>query len=1310
MATSLLFQALQERGSARLQELHAAISSEGTRCPGASHGSICQSCCNDSDGDSAASAFDTGDACGTCVAHCIKSLSFKLTPPAAPHTTYIPSKYRKPSSSRNASVIRGPRNDDTIYLEGRNNCADIFAIDSASLASAAYPRLAAHLCGLGEETSTPSWLVSHVQGKGNRSVSARNVVWVELWWLQPSTALSSQLRLWGNDALSRGHTAAAEALYIAALALLPSCEDTARLSAVLHANKSLASLRLGKVAAALRAATEAAAADPTYRKAWHRRASALSCLRDLVRRHCAQSRTDDRGDTLTEIQACLHSIDLDFSDAQRLSQSDVTAEEAAAAAQQMVIGTCGCGMSSASSSQHESSFSGSACLWLREDVHVMQTAKGRGLVCDERPSKARKDDPCLVLEEEAFALFVHPKQCADVPKLPFSKAGLSHQQCISVPQNIMQLHRDSTVRLTWEKNCEEVAKEKSEGSLTAESAEDVEHLSSGAQGACAGCAAVPRREEAAASGGPPWSAEALHALMHQLMRPTLSAVPCGSCAAALFCCNACRAQSSHKRVCRQGNQHRPMREDSMQKVLQQQNAATGSAPDDEGGAEKGFELGRLVRPWALAVQDPHRHIARQLLSSLLPRACISDIQTQEKAPQCSIRSRPSRPQCDDDLLGKPVWQQLLKMTATVLLDSKKLTDWLLNAACIASEAYSHGQGKQCGGRCLLCNPAIISGAAPSALLHLASSVAGSAEAAEQSTIEAVKGPTAELTCKCCCLCCKAWCMTCSNPLPLVGSTESKPSSPDSFPRCLFAAALHAYGVACCNSFTVRVLCDPEEDAVAAGTAFYLAASLLNHSCAPNAIALFGEPNSQRQRVQHQVDTTWKSQMSRDQTPSSALRSGAGRGTLIQIRLCLPGNKIVDDSKDANTKEICISYGPVVGLENSSWGCRQDWLLRNAGFYCHCETCSPSLADSASSDAGTIAFEHEFFDGVPCPICTAIPRFQQLLGFTQQLDAEASGRDMLSRTIGLMRDLLAASQESSITSSCRQHQQSSPFENLKTSIYLRLSDKTTQLVASLGQPAFTEQLSNQQGRQQTTAKALALLGHSCMALWSHAPPSCSKASPIISCFLSTKQPLFVCNEFQCIECGSLLPAEACEKARHALQRRLDQLRRVVCRISAPSPMIDHLERYAKLTKALQETVQTIPSAVTAGGLFSVFVWQALQAAARTAYLLARHSAGDVMTASSARSAAACLLAGVNILIQRFPLGSAQPELYGYMYKAALLCGQAGDAKNAGRLATAALKYTASSWGLLSVIHSSIQDLQRWMQLEHSSSCVASLESR
>ncbi|KAL8450805.1 hypothetical protein Emed_002262 [Eimeria media] len=1283
MATSLLFQALQERGSERLRELHAAISSECTKRADASHESICKRCCNGSVGVSA----DTGDVCETCVAHRIKSLSFKLAAPPAPHTTCIPSKHRKPSSS--------PRNDDTNSREEGNNGADIFAINSASLASATYPRLATHLFRLGQEASTPSWLVSHAQKERNRLVPASDVVWAELWWLQPSKTLSSQLRLWGNAAISRGHIAAAEALYTAALALLPSCEGTARLSAVLHANKSLASLRLGKVSAALRAATEAAAADPTYRKAWHRRASALSCLRDLVHRHCAQSLTDDKSDTLTEVaQACLHSIDSDLSDAQRLSQSDVEAEEAAAAAQRMAIGICGCGTSSASSSQHESSSSSSSCLWLREDVRVMQTAKGRGLVCDRRPGKARKNDPCLVLEEEAFALYVHPKQCAYVPKLPFSKAGLSQQQCVSIPSNTMQLHGDTAVRLAWEKSCEEVAKDKNEGSLTDGSAEDLEHLSSHAQGVCAGCAAVPMREEAAASGGPPWGAEAWRTLMHQLIRPTLPVVPCGSCAAALFCCDACRAHSSHKRVCQQGNnQQGRMRENSMQEVLQRENAATGNAAEDDGGAEEGFELTRLVRPWALAVQDPHRHIARQVLSSLLPPASVSGMQTQEKALQCSTPSRPSHSRCDDDLLDKPVWQQVLKMSATVLLDSTRLTDWLLNAACIASEAYSHGRGKQCGGRCLLCNPPTISGAAPSALLRSASSVAGSSEAANDSTIEAVEASTAELTCKSCCLCCRAWCVSCATPLSLVGSTKSESSLPDSFPRCLFAAALHAYGAACCNSFTIRVFCDPEEDAVAAGTAFYLAASLLNHSCAPNAIALFGEPSSQRHQQQHQVDTTGKPQMNRDETPLSTLRSGVGRGTLIQIRLC-------EDSKDADKQEVCISYGPVVGLEDSSWGCRQDWLLRNAGFYCHCEACSPSLADSASSDTGAIAFDHELFDGVPCPICTAMPRFQQLVGSTQQSDAEASGGDVLSRTVDLMRDILAPDKESSVRSSRRQQQQDSPVEDLGTSIYLRLSEKTTKLVASLGQPAFTEPLSNQQGLQQTTTKALALLGHSCMALWSHAPSSCFKASPIISSFLSTKQPLFVCKEFQCIHCGSLLPAEAPEKARRAFQRRIDQLRSLVSRISSPSRMVDHLESYAKLTRALQETVNAVPSAVTAGGLFSVFVWQALQAAARTAYLLARQSPDEMKSANSARSAAACLLAGVNVLIKRFPLGSAQPELYGHMYKAALLCGHAGDAANAERLATAALKFTASSCGPLSVIHSSLQDLQRWIQLERS----------
>ncbi|KAL8269905.1 hypothetical protein Esti_006169 [Eimeria stiedai] len=1289
MVTSRLFQALQEGGSATLRQLQAAISCEGTVPPGASHGGFCRSCCNDSDGVFAASKSNFSDACEACLAHCIKSLSFKLAAPSPPHTTFIQTKHREPSSSRNASVSRGPTSeDDTISLEGESTGADIFAIDSASLASATYPFLATHLCGLGQEASTQLWLVSRVQKEGNNPASTRDVVWMKLWWLQPSKTLSRQLRLWGNAALLRGHTIAAEALYTAALALLPSCEDFARLSAVLHANRSLASLRLGKVAAALRAATEAAAADPTYRKSWHRRASALNCLRDLIRRHYAQSRIDGSGDTVAEVaHACLHSIDSDLADAQRLFQSNVTAAEAAAAAEHMVIGTCGCGMSAATSSQLESCSSSSSRLWLREDVHVMQTFKGRGLVCDQRSRKAWKEDPCLVLEEEAFALFVHPKQCANLPKLPFSKAPPSHRQCVSIPSNMMELHGDSAVRLAWEKNCEAVAKDKSEGPTTAEFSKDLEHLASGAQGVCAGCAAVPAREEATTSGGPPWSAEAWHALMHQLIRPTLPIVPCGSCAGALFCCDACRAYSSHKRVCRQENQQCQPRQDSMQKVLKQQNADTGSAADDERGAEEGFELGRLVRPWGLAVQDPHRHIARQLLNSLLPHASIAGAQTQKEALQCSTLLRPSHALCDGDPLDEPDWQQILKMSATVLLDSIRLTDWLLNAACIASEAFSNAQGKQCGGRCLLCSPVIVRGSAPSSSLHSPSLSAGSAEAEQQPTIEGIEAPAARHTCKNCCVCCRAWCETCSNPLSSVGSTASELSWPYFFPRCLYAAALHAYGVACCNSFTIRVFCHPEEDAVAAGTAFYLAASLLNHSCTPNAIALFGEPYSQQQQ-QHQLATTRKLQTRKDETRLPAFRGGVGRGTLVQIRLCEPRNQAADDSNDSNTEEICISYGPVVGLENGSWGCRQDWLLRNAGFYCHCE--------------------HEFLYGVPCPICTAMPRFQQLLGFAQQADAETSKRVMLSRTIGLMRNLFKPVAERLITCGCGEQQQDPPEEDMEVSVYLRLSTKTTQLVTSLAQLTSTEELSGQRGRQRTTKEALALLGHSCMALWSHAPSSFFKSPPVIPSFLISKQPLYVCNEFQCIQCGFLLPAEAPEKARRAFQSRLDQLRSVLSRIPVPSPIVDHQESYGRLKKALQEIVQTIPSAVTAGGLLSVLVWQALQAAARTAYLVARHGADAKMSASSARSAATCLLAGVNLLSQRFPLGSAQPELCAHMYKAALLCGQAGDFTEAERLVTAALKYTASSCGPLSVIHCSIQDLQRWMQLEHSSSCVTSLE--
>ncbi|CDJ27956.1 uncharacterized protein EMH_0036380 [Eimeria mitis] len=788
----------------------------------------------------------------------------------------------------------------------------------------------------------------------------RRAVDLEVWKLRPNAELSTQLKLWGNAAMARGRPAAAASLYTAGTLLLPSSNNantpsSNSLFAVLSANASLALLRLKRVRRALRTATEAVAADPMYRKAWHRRAAALVHLREGVERYFVPlgSNSSDRSSSsgsktshntnycTAAARACLQQIDRDIAEAQMMSQGQANASEAATAARRMIVGCCGCGCSAAPRPSPEGSdpLSHSPNIWLRRDVSAQLGTKGWSLVtANDAPSRL-ENDPCLVLEEEALAVYVHPDLCTAVPKIPFllpSHYKFATAQSPAQSAEGMKLHADAIVRDAWEQRVEEGAAGKKESE---EREGTCLELKDETEGICAGCATVPAREQGAASECHLQEFDTWNSALSHFLYPTLPVVPCGSCTAALFCCHGCRAASSHKRSCRLQQQ---------QQVQQQEVSGMevcGGRSDNlrgTGGTAAASVADALLQPLALALPDSHRCIARQLLASLLPPTAASNELTEEsgstafaKTPvQTAVELSNAPNSAGLSMIGEPPWRQLVVRASSVVVDSTRVADWLLNAAWLAGEAATSGRGLLCGARCLICRPAGREEASPSD-----SAFAAAASAAKGSTRHLDETDARHL-CGCCCACCRLWCPKCSVRSLAMQDSGGLSRRGVPFPRCLFSAALHAYGVACCNSFTIRVLCDPEEEAIKAGTAVFLVASLLNHSCAPNAITAFGEPRIQLQHQQQRHPKQLCQHKREGDADSTAAQyanlipspRGVGRGALLQVRLCAPHNRGGSD----RLQELCISYGPVVGLPKSSWGFRQDWLLKHAGFFCRCE--------------------------------------------------------------------------------------------------------------------------------------------------------------------------------------------------------------------------------------------------------------------------------------------------------------------------------------------------------------------------------------
>ncbi|CDJ51378.1 hypothetical protein, conserved [Eimeria brunetti] len=863
MATSLLFHHLQHVGLPALQQLQEHLCTPQPE-DGVAQG---RSSTNSAAVDNKASGHLSSSSSRGCNSHAeslaqrIISLSTPLSPPPPPYSVDTNGVLRSacslspnPCNSNRSSCSSS--STEAASEEGVSSIPrSIFSIDSVGLASAVFvPSLHSVFRELWEASGASDWLLP-----AERPSTPRFSVNVEVWKLRPSAELSGQLKLWGNAALARGRAAAAAALYTAGMLLLPSNSNTTNsngLLAVLCANASLALLRLGLLRRALRTATEAVAADPMYRKAWHRRAAALAHLRETVERHFSAvrfsiSRTRSSGgstghnaeDCTAPARACLQQIDREIAEAQMMYQGQADASKAAAAASRMKIGCCGCGCKAAPlPCKGNDAVPDPPGLWLRGDVSAQLGAKGWGLVTANDALSRLEDDPCLVLEEQAFAVYVHPNLCATVPKIPFSLAS----QKFAPTQNPggLQLHADATVRDAWENRVEEgvAGKEGGEGKGESEKGEQdaCPELQEATEGICAGCA----------------------------------------------------TQQQHLQ--QQDADGMEIRTRSSENIRGTGEAAAESIPDT------------AVQVLALALPDPHRCIARQLLASVLPPAAavperadeISSATTAEAPIQAAVDSSNAPNSAGLSLLRDPPWRQLLMRTSSVVVDRTRVADWLLNAAFLAGEAAASGRGMQ------------------------------------------------------------PWCPKC----PLRPSAEQNNDSAQRcgipFPKCLFAAALHVYGVASCNSFTIRVSCDPEEEAFAAGTALFLVASLLNHSCSPNAIAAFGEPQIQLQHQQQRHH-----------------------------------NMLDQHQREENVD--CAVAQPAY-LLSSPHGIGRGALL---------QACVPPPGGSSAAGVGDIAFRSELLCGFPCPLCTSISCAREFLGAIQQDNSSEQECRALFDTAALLKRCL-----------------------------------------------------------------------------------------------------------------------------------------------------------------------------------------------------------------------------------------------------------------------------------------------------------------
>ncbi|KEP60625.1 UNVERIFIED_CONTAM: tetratricopeptide repeat-containing protein [Hammondia hammondi] len=196
---------------------------------------------------------------------------------------------------------------------------------------------------------------------------------------------------------------------------------------------------------------------------------------------------------------------------------------------------------------------------------------------------------------------------------------------------------------------------------------------------------------------------------------------------------------------------------------------------------------------------------------------------------------------------------------------------------------------------------------------------------------------------------------------------------------LLRAALRAYGAVWSNSFGLALVLDESDSDWSLGRGLYLYASQFNHSCLPNALAVFGtrggEPKGKK--VSHIKGDSAGTEVSA-QRHSAPLVTGCP----IEVRLCEEEKTTNrgNSGKNRSKMEITLSYGPLAGRGRNGWKERQTLLRTEALFQCLCNVCTtwPAVVKFRGSDnalgcgSDSLPLHPDFFGGLPCPRCTSNP--------------------------------------------------------------------------------------------------------------------------------------------------------------------------------------------------------------------------------------------------------------------------------------------------------------------------------------------------
>ncbi|CBZ53111.1 conserved hypothetical protein [Neospora caninum Liverpool] len=214
-------------------------------------------------------------------------------------------------------------------------------------------------------------------------------------------------------------------------------------------------------------------------------------------------------------------------------------------------------------------------------------------------------------------------------------------------------------------------------------------------------------------------------------------------------------------------------------------------------------------------------------------------------------------------------------------------------------------------------------------------------------------------------------------------------------RLLLRAALRSYGAVWSNSFGLSLLLDESDSDWNVGRGLYLYASQFNHSCLPNALAVFGSGGRPADNEARRVDGASPG------TETATCSIPFATGCPIEVRLC-EGSPRGDSGKKSSEVEVTLSYGPVAGRGRKGWVGRQEVLRSEALFECRCKACTtwPPLAEFGGSEnaldrgTGPLPLHPDLLGGLPCPRCCGDPALWQKVSAAAVLSND--------RAIGLPR--------------------------------------------------------------------------------------------------------------------------------------------------------------------------------------------------------------------------------------------------------------------------------------------------------------------